>query len=141
MGFRGLGEWQKVSDVDFDLAGCDVADQGLQRRDCGLRPEPEERSQVECAQGRGEDQQLRHSAAVERWRRVWPAGSRAGSRAWRSWRSLLAIRWQAEHGLDPFLPGCEVHVLRSQYGLRVSLASSGRPRGLRAHAEMSGGLE
>ena len=35
-------------------------------------------------------------------------------RAWWSWRSLMAIRWLAEHGFDPFLPGCEVDVLRSQ---------------------------
>jgi aminoglycoside phosphotransferase len=33
-----------------------------------------------------------------------------------SWslRSLLAIRWLIEHGFDPFLPGCEVDVLRSR---------------------------
>jgi aminoglycoside phosphotransferase len=36
-------------------------------------------------------------------------------RAWWSWRSLLAIRWLSEHGFDPFLPGCEVDVLRSQF--------------------------
>ena len=35
-------------------------------------------------------------------------------RAWWSLRSLLAIRWLVEHGFDPFLPGCEVDVLRSQ---------------------------
>jgi aminoglycoside phosphotransferase (APT) family kinase protein len=35
-------------------------------------------------------------------------------RAWWSLRSLLAIRWLLEHGFDPFLPGCEVDVLRSQ---------------------------
>jgi len=35
-------------------------------------------------------------------------------RAWWSMRSLLAIRWLIEHGFDPFLPGCEVDVLRSQ---------------------------
>ena len=36
-------------------------------------------------------------------------------RAWWSWRSLSAIRWLIEHGFDPFLPGCEVDVLRSQF--------------------------
>ncbi|WP_103962618.1 aminoglycoside phosphotransferase family protein [Nonomuraea solani] len=35
-------------------------------------------------------------------------------RAWWSLRSLMAIRWLVEHGFDPFLPGCEVDVLRSQ---------------------------
>jgi aminoglycoside phosphotransferase (APT) family kinase protein len=35
-------------------------------------------------------------------------------RAWWSWRSLIAIRWLVEHGFDPFSPGCEVDVLRSQ---------------------------
>jgi aminoglycoside phosphotransferase (APT) family kinase protein len=35
-------------------------------------------------------------------------------RAWWSLRSLTAIRWLIEHGFDPFLPGCEVDVLRSQ---------------------------
>jgi len=35
-------------------------------------------------------------------------------RAWWSMRSLLAIRWLVEHGFDPFLPGCEVDVLRSR---------------------------
>ena len=35
-------------------------------------------------------------------------------RAWWSVRSLLAIRWLIEHGFDPFLPGCEVDVLRSR---------------------------
>lgn len=35
-------------------------------------------------------------------------------RAWWSVRSLLAIRWLTEHGFDPFAPGCEVDVLRSQ---------------------------
>jgi aminoglycoside phosphotransferase len=34
-------------------------------------------------------------------------------RAWWSWRSLVAIRWLVEHGFDPFLPGCEVDVLRA----------------------------
>ncbi|MFF3530236.1 phosphotransferase family protein [Streptomyces rubiginosohelvolus] len=29
-------------------------------------------------------------------------------------RSLLAVRWLIEHGFDPFLPGCEVDVLRSR---------------------------
>jgi aminoglycoside phosphotransferase (APT) family kinase protein len=35
-------------------------------------------------------------------------------RAWWSLRSLLAIRWLAEHGFDPSAPGCEVDVLKSQ---------------------------
>ncbi|MYV44275.1 phosphotransferase [Streptomyces sp. SID2888] len=35
-------------------------------------------------------------------------------RAWWSLRSLLALRWLAEHGFDPFAPGCEVDVLRSR---------------------------
>ena len=35
-------------------------------------------------------------------------------RGWWSWRSLLAIRWLLGHGFDPFLPGCEVDVLRSR---------------------------
>ncbi len=35
-------------------------------------------------------------------------------RAWWSLRSLGAIRWLAEHGFDPFLPGCEVDVLRAR---------------------------
>src|SRR5438445_13486226 len=35
-------------------------------------------------------------------------------RAWWSLRSLLAVRWLVEHGFDPFSPGCEVDVLRSQ---------------------------
>jgi aminoglycoside phosphotransferase (APT) family kinase protein len=35
-------------------------------------------------------------------------------RAWWSLRSLLAIRWLAEHGFDPSTPGCEVDVLRSR---------------------------
>lgn len=34
-------------------------------------------------------------------------------RGWWSWRSLQSIRWLIEHGFDPFLPGCEVDVLRS----------------------------
>ncbi|MFD3813599.1 phosphotransferase family protein [Streptomyces rubiginosohelvolus] len=34
--------------------------------------------------------------------------------AWWSLRSLLAVRWLNEHGFDPFLPGCEVDVLRSR---------------------------
>jgi aminoglycoside phosphotransferase (APT) family kinase protein len=34
-------------------------------------------------------------------------------RAWWSWRSLVAIRWLAEHGFDPASPGCEIDVLRS----------------------------
>ena len=35
-------------------------------------------------------------------------------RGWWSLRSLLAVRWLAEHGYDPFAPGCEVDVLRSR---------------------------
>jgi aminoglycoside phosphotransferase len=35
-------------------------------------------------------------------------------RAWWSWRSLVAVRWLIEHGYDPFLPGCEVDVLRAR---------------------------
>ena len=35
-------------------------------------------------------------------------------RGWWSLRSLLAIRWLVEHGFDPFLPGCEVDVLRAR---------------------------
>ncbi|WP_460458635.1 phosphotransferase family protein [Angustibacter peucedani] len=35
-------------------------------------------------------------------------------RGHRSLRSLTAIRWLIEHGFDPFLPGCEVDVLRAQ---------------------------
>jgi aminoglycoside phosphotransferase (APT) family kinase protein len=35
-------------------------------------------------------------------------------RAWWSLRSLLVVRWLVEHGFDPFAPGCEVDVLRSQ---------------------------
>jgi aminoglycoside phosphotransferase (APT) family kinase protein len=34
--------------------------------------------------------------------------------AWWSLRSLGAVRWLIEHGFDPFMPGCEVDVLRSQ---------------------------
>jgi aminoglycoside phosphotransferase (APT) family kinase protein len=34
-------------------------------------------------------------------------------RGWWSWRSLVAIRWLVESNFDPFLPGCEVDVLRS----------------------------
>ena len=34
-------------------------------------------------------------------------------RGWWSLRSLVAIRWLIEHGFDPFLPGCEVDVLKS----------------------------
>jgi aminoglycoside phosphotransferase len=34
--------------------------------------------------------------------------------AWWSVRSLLAVRWLAGHGFDPFAPGCEVDVLRSR---------------------------
>ncbi len=35
-------------------------------------------------------------------------------RGWWSLRSLLAVHWLVEHGFDPFSPGCEVDVLRSQ---------------------------
>ncbi|MFK0171524.1 phosphotransferase family protein [Streptomyces sp. NPDC090306] len=35
-------------------------------------------------------------------------------RAWWSVRSLLGVRWLAEHGFDPFAPGCEVDVLKSR---------------------------
>ncbi|MEW2494792.1 phosphotransferase [Streptomyces nodosus] len=35
-------------------------------------------------------------------------------RGWWSLRSLLAVGWLAEHGFDPFAPGCEVDVLRSR---------------------------
>ena len=35
-------------------------------------------------------------------------------RGWWSMRSLLGMRWLIEHGFDPFLPGCEVDVLRSR---------------------------
>jgi aminoglycoside phosphotransferase len=35
-------------------------------------------------------------------------------RAFWSRRSLLAIRWLIQHGFDPFLPGCEVDVLRAR---------------------------
>ncbi|MEU8330782.1 phosphotransferase [Micromonospora sp. NPDC048839] len=35
-------------------------------------------------------------------------------RAWWSMRSLLAIRWLAQHGFDPSSPGCEVDVLRAR---------------------------
>jgi aminoglycoside phosphotransferase (APT) family kinase protein len=35
-------------------------------------------------------------------------------RAWWSLRSLLAIRWLFQHGFDPFLPGCEVDVLKAR---------------------------
>ncbi|MEU5783206.1 phosphotransferase family protein [Micromonospora lupini] len=35
-------------------------------------------------------------------------------RGWWSWRSLVAIRWLAEHGFDPAAPGCEVDVLRAR---------------------------
>jgi aminoglycoside phosphotransferase len=34
--------------------------------------------------------------------------------AWWSQRCLMATRWLAEHGFDPFLPGCEVDVLRAR---------------------------
>jgi aminoglycoside phosphotransferase len=35
-------------------------------------------------------------------------------RAWWSLRSLLGVRWLAEHGFDPFSPGAEVDVLRAR---------------------------
>jgi aminoglycoside phosphotransferase (APT) family kinase protein len=35
-------------------------------------------------------------------------------RGWWSLRSLTAVRWLVAHGYDPFSPGCEVDVLRSQ---------------------------
>jgi len=35
-------------------------------------------------------------------------------RAWWSLRSLLGIRWLAEHGFDPATPGCEIDVLRAR---------------------------
>jgi len=35
-------------------------------------------------------------------------------RAWWSLRSLMSVRWLAEHGFDPFDPGCEVDVLRAR---------------------------
>ncbi|MFY1620742.1 phosphotransferase family protein [Micromonospora sp. WMMD736] len=35
-------------------------------------------------------------------------------RAWWSWRSLVVVRWLAEHGFDPSAPGCEVDVLRAR---------------------------
>ncbi|HJP71747.1 MAG TPA: phosphotransferase [Candidatus Limnocylindria bacterium] len=35
-------------------------------------------------------------------------------RGWWSLRSLVGIRWLIEHGFDPFLPGCEVDVLRAR---------------------------
>ncbi|WP_033288911.1 phosphotransferase [Amycolatopsis jejuensis] len=35
-------------------------------------------------------------------------------RAWWSLRSLLGVRWLAEHGFDPFTPGCEVDVLKAR---------------------------
>jgi aminoglycoside phosphotransferase (APT) family kinase protein len=35
-------------------------------------------------------------------------------RGWWSLRSLMAVRWLIEHGFDPFSPGCEVDVLKSQ---------------------------
>jgi aminoglycoside phosphotransferase (APT) family kinase protein len=34
--------------------------------------------------------------------------------AWWSLRSLLAVRWLAEHGFDPSSPGCEVDVLKAR---------------------------
>jgi Phosphotransferase enzyme family len=38
----------------------------------------------------------------------------AAIRAWWSLRCLLNVRWLAEHGFDPFAPGCEVDVLKSR---------------------------
>ncbi|MDP9792899.1 hypothetical protein J2S43_001411 [Catenuloplanes nepalensis] len=35
-------------------------------------------------------------------------------RAWWSLRSLLAIRWLAQHGFDPSAPGCEIDVLKAR---------------------------
>ena len=35
-------------------------------------------------------------------------------RGWWSLRSLTSIRWLVEHGFDPYSPGCEIDVLRSQ---------------------------
>ncbi|MGW5666626.1 phosphotransferase family protein [Micromonospora sp. NPDC003776] len=35
-------------------------------------------------------------------------------RGWWSWRSLVAVRWLAEHGFDPAAPGCEVDVLKAR---------------------------
>jgi aminoglycoside phosphotransferase len=35
-------------------------------------------------------------------------------RAWWSLRSLVAVRWLAEHGFDPSAPGCEIDVLKSR---------------------------
>ncbi|MFF2348614.1 phosphotransferase [Kitasatospora sp. NPDC058115] len=35
-------------------------------------------------------------------------------RAWWSLRSLVTVRWLAEHGFDPAAPGCEIDVLRSR---------------------------
>jgi aminoglycoside phosphotransferase (APT) family kinase protein len=35
-------------------------------------------------------------------------------RGWWSLRSLTGIQWLIGHGFDPFLPGCEVDVLKSQ---------------------------
>jgi aminoglycoside phosphotransferase len=36
-------------------------------------------------------------------------------RGWWSWRSLMGVRWLLDHGFDPFLPGCEVDVLRARW--------------------------
>lgn len=35
-------------------------------------------------------------------------------RGWWSLRSLVSIRWLAEHGFDPAAPGCEIDVLKAQ---------------------------
>ncbi|GAB1639864.1 phosphotransferase [Krasilnikovia sp. MM14-A1259] len=42
------------------------------------------------------------------------AADPAAIRAWWSLRSLLNVRWLAEHGFDPFAPGCEVDVLKGR---------------------------
>lgn len=39
-------------------------------------------------------------------------------RGWWSFRSLLSIRWLAEHGFDPAAPGCEIDVLHAQLEAR-----------------------
>ncbi|WP_459958779.1 phosphotransferase family protein [Nocardia sp. IFM 10818] len=49
-------------------------------------------------------------------------------RAWWSLRSLLGVRWLAEHGFDPNSPGSEVDVLRRQAARdRARDVRSGRP--------------
>ena len=51
-------------------------------------------------------------------------------RACWSLRSLLGVRWLAEHGFDPATPGCEIDVLRSAVSGPYRLAGPrrGRPR-------------